>query len=68
MTSNSEFRKSTSSHMECMEVRALSDGTVECRHSAHPGGPYLLFTLTEWRAFVDGAKRGEFDFGSAAAE
>lgn len=51
-----------------MEVRALSDGTVECRHSAHPGGPYLLFTLTEWRAFVDGAKRGEFDFGSAAAE
>jgi hypothetical protein len=57
-----QFRKSTSSGMDCLEARPLADGSVECRHSGDPGGPLLRFSRSEWRAFVDGAKRGEFDF------
>jgi hypothetical protein len=29
--------------------------------SKHPGGPALSYTLQEWDAFLDGAKKGEFD-------
>jgi uncharacterized protein DUF397 len=33
------------------------------RHSKQPGGAILLYTAAEWRAFVAGAKAGEFDLG-----
>jgi Domain of unknown function (DUF397) len=36
-------------------------GVVVVRHSKDPDGPKLLFTLDEWRAFISGAKIGEFD-------
>jgi len=30
-------------------------------HSKQPGGPVLSYTLQEFDAFLDGAKKGEFD-------
>jgi hypothetical protein len=44
----------------CVEVTALPDG-VGMRHSQHPDGPALIFTRDEMRAFIHGAKDGEFD-------
>jgi hypothetical protein len=34
---------------------------VAMRSSAHPEGPVLVFTPSEWDAFIAGAKDGEFD-------
>jgi Domain of unknown function (DUF397) len=34
---------------------------VAVRDSTHPDGGILVFTPEAWRAFVDGAKDGEFD-------
>jgi hypothetical protein len=31
------------------------------RDSKDPNSPVLTFTHQEWAAFLDGAKRGEFD-------
>ena len=36
------------------------DGMVEVRDSRNPG-TVLRFTSAEWRAWLDGARRGEFD-------
>jgi len=44
----------------CVEVARLKD-TVAVRDSKHPMGPTLVFTPAEWEAFIDGAKKGEFD-------
>lgn len=35
---------------------------VLVRDSKNPDGPVLVFSMTEWREFIRGAKRGEFDF------
>lgn len=45
----------------CVEVAHLPDGTTAIRDSKAPDGPILTFNATEWRAFVEGAKTGEFD-------
>jgi hypothetical protein len=29
--------------------------------SKDPDGPVLMYTPSEWHAFLDGAKKGEFD-------
>ena len=44
----------------CVEV-AFVDGAIAVRDSKNPTGPVLVFTPSEWDAFVDGAKDGEFD-------
>ena len=44
----------------CVEVAFLADGQVAVRNSRHPDGPALVFTQTEWDAFVGGARDGEF--------
>ena len=44
----------------CVEL-ALMDGMVAIRDSKDPDGPVLRYTATEWYAFLDGAKKGEFD-------
>jgi hypothetical protein len=44
-----------------VELAALPDGTVGVRDSKDPHGPILTFTRTELQAWLDGAKRGEFD-------
>ncbi|MFD3557482.1 DUF397 domain-containing protein [Streptomyces goshikiensis] len=45
----------------CVEVAALVGGGVAVRNSRFPDGPALVFTTAEIEAFVDGAKRSEFD-------
>jgi Domain of unknown function (DUF397) len=45
---------------DCVEVASL-DGGVGVRDSKHPAGPVLRFTAAEWRAFLGGARNGEFD-------
>ena len=44
----------------CVQV-ARRSGLVMVADSKHPGGPALSYTIQEWDAFLDGAKRGEFD-------
>jgi hypothetical protein len=44
----------------CVEV-APYDGKIAIRSSREPDGPVLLYTADEWEAFMDGAKKGEFD-------
>lgn len=45
----------------CVEVADLPGGQVGVRHSKDIGGPVLRFTADEWRAFLGGARNGEFD-------
>lgn len=49
------------SNGNCVEVAALPGGGTGVRNSRDPGGPVLAFTPDEWKAFLSGAKRGEFD-------
>jgi hypothetical protein len=48
----------------CVEAGPLSDGSgrVAVRHSQAPTGPVILYTRSEWEAFVGGVRKGEFDF------
>ena len=58
-----EWRKSNRSGPysdNCVEV-AFIDDAIAVRDSKDPSGAVLLFTQSEWDAFVDGAKDGEFD-------
>jgi len=55
------WRKSSESlNGDCVEVAPLPDG-VAVRDSKNPDGAILRFTRSEWRAFLRGANRGEFD-------
>lgn len=46
----------------CVAVKlATPDDAVRVRHSRHPEEGTLVFTASEWRAFIDGVKAGEFD-------
>ena len=45
----------------CVELASLPDGGVGVRDSKDPSGPVLRFTPDEWRAFLAGARNGEFD-------
>ena len=45
---------------DCVEVADLGEA-VGVRDSKNPAGPVLVFTPSEWAAFVAGAKGGEFD-------
>ena len=44
----------------CVEVAFVGE-IIAVRDSKSPDGPLLVFTPSEWDAFVDGAKDGEFD-------
>ncbi len=44
----------------CVEVAFLDRGEVAMRNSRHPDGAVLVFTRTEWEAFLSGARDGEF--------
>lgn len=44
----------------CVEQR-LHDSMIEVRDTKDRSGPVLRFTETEYRAWLDGAKRGQFD-------
>lgn len=40
---------------------AFVEGFIAMRNGRHPEVPALVFTPSEWRAFVLGARQGEFD-------
>ena len=44
----------------CVEVASVV-GKIAVRDSKDPRGPMLVYTPAEWSAFLDGAKKGEFD-------
>jgi hypothetical protein len=60
--SRAKWRKSTRSgtNGNCVEIAQL-DTAVAVRDSKNPTGAVLVFTPTEWDAFLGGAKDGEFD-------
>ena len=45
----------------CVEIATLPDGDIAVRNSRDPRGPALVYTPDEIRAFVQGAKTGDFD-------
>lgn len=58
------WRKSTFSGDnggQCVEAAPLPDGHVAIRNSNHPRAGTVLVTRAELRAFLRGAKAGEFD-------
>jgi Domain of unknown function (DUF397) len=49
-----------SASTDCVQVR--SEGSmIIVGNSRFPDGPFLSYTPGEWSAFLDGAKKGEFD-------
>ncbi|WP_327584368.1 DUF397 domain-containing protein [Nonomuraea sp. NBC_00507] len=62
--STATWHKSTQSGSDggnCVEVAELSGGRRGVRDSKNPAGPALVFTPSEWNAFIGGVKAGEFD-------
>jgi hypothetical protein len=60
----SGWRKSSlsSGGDNCVEVGFGDDGTVGVRDTKQHGqGPVLVFTPSEWQAFLGGVRHGEFD-------
>jgi hypothetical protein len=49
------------SNSNCVEVASLPADEIGVRDSKDPEGPVLRFTPDEWRAFLGGARNGEFD-------
>jgi hypothetical protein len=45
---------------QCVEVARNLPGVVAVRDSNDPDGPALVFTADQWRAFISGARAGEF--------
>jgi hypothetical protein len=45
---------------QCVEI-ASAVGNIAIRDSKDPDGPILVYTSSEFRAFLDGARNGEFD-------
>jgi hypothetical protein len=60
---DAQWRTSTASgdNGQCVEVATNLPGIVAVRDSKHRHGPALVFTREEWKAFLLGAKRSEFD-------
>lgn len=52
--------RASGSGNECVEMRRSGE-RIEVRNSTDPAGPVLRFTSGEWAAWLDGAKKGEFD-------
>jgi len=57
-----QWRKSqlSSTNGSCVEV-GVTPEEILVRDSKDPSGPVLSYTRDEWLAFLDGAKKGEFD-------
>lgn len=61
---NDEEFKIASSCPECFDCVAVAhkDGTIAIRDTKDNHKTTLQFTKSEWQAFIDGIKKGEFDF------
>ncbi|MER6693655.1 DUF397 domain-containing protein [Streptomyces minutiscleroticus] len=57
----------TEAHEERVEIAYLPEGAVAMRSSLDPG-TVLRYTEAEWRAFVLGARDGEFDLEPASGD
>jgi hypothetical protein len=57
------WRKSSHSNgaTNCVEVAMLADGTVGLRHSRRPDAEVIVYSRSEWAAFVAGVKAEEFE-------
>jgi hypothetical protein len=58
------WRKATRSGEagDCIEVAPLGNGQVGLRDSEHPEKAPYVFSPSAWAAFIDGVKKGEFNF------
>ncbi|SDK14096.1 DUF397 domain-containing protein [Nonomuraea jiangxiensis] len=58
------WRKSSFSgdNGNCLEVAPLSGGRVGIRDTEAPEQSPFVVSGSVWAAFIDGAKKGEFDF------
>ncbi|MEV7009859.1 DUF397 domain-containing protein [Streptosporangium sp. NPDC051022] len=54
--------KSASNQGNCLEVAPLSGGRVGIRDTEAPEQAPFVVSAGVWDAFIDGAKKGEFDF------
>ncbi|GAA2063400.1 hypothetical protein GCM10009839_88370 [Catenulispora yoronensis] len=65
--SGAAWRKSSHSNgaTNCVEVARLSDGSVGVRHSRRPDGAVIVYSRSEWAAFLAGVKAEEFEVDSA---
>lgn len=52
--------QASSGGAQCVEMRRNGE-TIQVRDSKHPDGPALDYTAAEFAAWLDGAKKGEFD-------
>ncbi|MEV6255833.1 DUF397 domain-containing protein [Nocardia sp. NPDC051929] len=61
--SGARWFKSTrsSAGSDCVEIAHLDGGRVAVRDSKNPHGGALVFTPSEWDAFLSVARGGEFD-------
>ncbi|AEV84781.1 hypothetical protein ACWT_3758 [Actinoplanes sp. SE50] len=64
--SGAEWRKSARSggSGQCVEVALelpSAPGFVAVRHSQRPSAEVIVYTDTEWAAFLGGVRDGEFD-------
>jgi len=57
------YKSSFCANSGCVEVASLPDGSIAVRDSKETGQKRtsLIYTTTEWDAFLDGVKAGEFD-------
>lgn len=57
------WRKSSFSNgaTNCVEVAMLADGSVGVRHSRRPDAEVIVYSRSEWAAFVAGVKAAEFE-------
>ncbi|MER5419604.1 DUF397 domain-containing protein [Streptosporangium roseum] len=54
--------KSGSDQGNCLEVAPLPGGRVSLRDTEAPERAPFVVSAGVWDAFIDGAKKGEFDF------
>jgi hypothetical protein len=52
--------KASNHNGACVEIASTAD-KIAIRDSKDPRGPILVYTPVEFRAFLDGARNGEFD-------
>lgn len=55
------FKASKSQTSNCVEVAFVEAGHVAVRDSKNPDGGTLVYTPSEWEAFLAGVRQGEFD-------